>query len=127
MTTSTSCSTTRTTSRTASPARPTTTAPRASRWASCCRPISWRTPATHPLTPGREGGAGGGHIRLNMARGSIASHISQFPVGTYKKAHAHGPGAHVIVLSGEGYSLMGPRGEEPRRFDWQVGTLIVPP
>jgi oxalate decarboxylase/phosphoglucose isomerase-like protein (cupin superfamily) len=80
-----------------------------------------------PLMAARERGAGGGHIRFNMARGSIASHISQFPVGTYKKAHAHGPGAHVIVLSGEGYSLMWPRGEEPRRFDWQAGTLIVPP
>src|SRR5262249_5880687 len=80
-----------------------------------------------PLIAAKERGAGGGHIRFNMARGSIASHISQFPVGTYKKAHAHGPGAHVIVLSGEGYSLMWPQGEEPRRFDWQVGTLIVPP
>ena len=62
-----------------------------------------------------------------MAQGSIASHISQFPVGTYKKAHAHGPGAHVIVLSGEGYSLMWPEGEEPKRYDWRYGTLIVPP
>jgi oxalate decarboxylase/phosphoglucose isomerase-like protein (cupin superfamily) len=80
-----------------------------------------------PLIAAKERGAGGGHIRFNMARGSIASHISQFPVGTYKKAHAHGPGAHVIVLSGEGYSLMWPKHEEPRRYDWQAGTLIVPP
>jgi oxalate decarboxylase/phosphoglucose isomerase-like protein (cupin superfamily) len=80
-----------------------------------------------PLIAAKERGAGGGHIRFNMAKSSLNSHISQFPVGTYKKAHAHGPGAHVIVLSGEGYSLMWPEGEEPRRFDWQVGTMIVPP
>jgi oxalate decarboxylase/phosphoglucose isomerase-like protein (cupin superfamily) len=80
-----------------------------------------------PLIEAKERGAGGGHIRFNMARGSIASHISQFPVGTYKKAHRHGPGAHVIVLSGEGYSLMWPEDEEPKRYTWQPGTLIVPP
>jgi hypothetical protein len=80
-----------------------------------------------PLITAKERGAGGGHIRFNMAKGSIASHISQFPVGTYKKAHAHGPGAHVIVLTGEGYSLMWPEGEEPKRYEWKYGTLIVPP
>ena len=38
---------------------------------------------------------------LQLAKGSMNSHISQFPIGTYKKAHCHGPGAHVIILSGE--------------------------
>ena len=80
-----------------------------------------------PLISAKERGAGGGHIRFNMAKGSMNSHISQFPIGTYKKAHCHGPGAHVIILSGEGYSLMWPEGEEPRRYDWEVGTMIVPP
>jgi oxalate decarboxylase/phosphoglucose isomerase-like protein (cupin superfamily) len=80
-----------------------------------------------PLISARERGAGGGHIRFSMARGNMNSHISQFPVGTYKKAHAHGPGAHVIVMSGEGYSLMWPEGEPPRRYDWKEGTMIVPP
>ncbi len=80
-----------------------------------------------PLITAKERGAGGGHIRFNMAKGSMNSHISQFPIGTYKKGHAHGPGAHVIILSGEGYSLMWPEGEKPRRYDWEVGTMIVPP
>ena len=80
-----------------------------------------------PLMAAKERGAGGGHIRFSMAKGSMNSHISQFPVGTYKKAHMHGPGAHVIVMSGEGFSLMWPEGEEPRRFDWREGTMIVPP
>jgi oxalate decarboxylase/phosphoglucose isomerase-like protein (cupin superfamily) len=80
-----------------------------------------------PLFSAKERGAGGGHTRFNMAKGSMNSHISQFPVGTYKKAHAHGPGAHVIILSGEGYSLMWSEGGEPRRYEWRVGTMIVPP
>jgi hypothetical protein len=33
----------------------------------------------------------------------------------------------VIILSGEGYSLMWPEGEEPRQYDWEVGSMIVPP
>lgn len=80
-----------------------------------------------PLISAAERGAGGGHIRFSMAKGSMNSHISEFPVATYKKGHRHGPGAHVIILSGEGYSLMWPEGEEPRRYDWKVGSLIIPP
>jgi oxalate decarboxylase/phosphoglucose isomerase-like protein (cupin superfamily) len=80
-----------------------------------------------PLISAKERGAGGGHIRFNFAESSMNAHISQFPIGTYKKGHRHGPGAHVIILSGEGYSLMWPEGEEPRYYKWEVGTLIVPP
>jgi oxalate decarboxylase/phosphoglucose isomerase-like protein (cupin superfamily) len=80
-----------------------------------------------PLISAKERGAGGGHIRFNMAKGSMNSHISQFPVGTYKKAHAHGPGAHVIIMSGEGYSMMWPEGERPKEYVWHEGSMIVPP
>jgi len=81
-----------------------------------------------PLPLAEERGAGGGHIRFNLARSSLQAHISQFPVATYKKAHAHGPGAHVIILSGAGYTLMWPNSwDDPIRYDWEPGTLIVPP
>ena len=80
-----------------------------------------------PLISAKERGAGGGHIRFSMAKGSMNSHISQFPTATYKKAHAHGPGAHVIIMSGSGFSMMWPEGEEARRYEWQEGAMIVPP
>jgi oxalate decarboxylase/phosphoglucose isomerase-like protein (cupin superfamily) len=80
-----------------------------------------------PLISAKERGAGGGHIRFSMAKGSMNSHISQFPTATYKKAHAHGPGAHVIIMSGSGFSLMGPDMDHLNRYEWQEGTMIVPP
>jgi oxalate decarboxylase/phosphoglucose isomerase-like protein (cupin superfamily) len=80
-----------------------------------------------PVGDTKERGLGSGMIRFNLAKGAMAGHISQFAVGRYKKAHAHGPGAHVIILNGEGYSLMWPEGEAMQRYEWQPGTMIVPP
>ncbi|MCL4425511.1 MAG: cupin domain-containing protein [Firmicutes bacterium] len=64
---------------------------------------------------------------IALAANVMKIHIAEFAVGTYKKAHRHGPGAHILILNGTGYSLMWPPGTEPRRFNWRVGSLISPP
>ncbi|HEU4344543.1 MAG TPA: ethanolamine ammonia lyase-activating protein [Candidatus Binatia bacterium] len=79
------------------------------------------------LVERRDRGAGGRMMMIEMANNVMSAHISQFPVGTYKKAHRHGAGAHVIILKGEGFSLIWPEGKEIKRYRWGAGSLLVPP
>jgi|SRR5579871_4001466 len=73
-----------------------------------------------------ERGAGGVNMRYALANNQMVAHVSDFPSGTYKKAHKHGVGAHVVILSGIGYSLLWSEGEEPRKVDWKDGSVLSP-
>jgi oxalate decarboxylase/phosphoglucose isomerase-like protein (cupin superfamily) len=75
----------------------------------------------------KERGGGGSQVRLELSENTLCGHISEFAVGSYKKAHFHGTGTHVIILSGVGYSLMWPQGQPIKRYDWTPGSLVVPP
>jgi hypothetical protein len=55
-----------------------------------------------PENPAR----GGRNLHFQFGASALSAHVSEFPVGTYKKAHRHGAGAHVVLLQGDGYSLM---------------------
>jgi mannose-6-phosphate isomerase-like protein (cupin superfamily) len=75
----------------------------------------------------KERGAGGRNVLFELARNSMAAHVSQFPVGTYKKAHRHGPGAHVVILTGIGFSTLWQEAQQPTRVNWKVNSVVVPP
>jgi hypothetical protein len=62
-----------------------------------------------------------------MAESSLHAHVSEMSVGTYKKAHKHGPDYHVFCVAGTGYSLFWYAGDQDfRRVDWRHGVVFAP-
>lgn len=74
----------------------------------------------------KERGAGGTNMHFALANNSTGGFVSEFPPATYKMAHRHGHGPHVILLNGQGYSLFWFPGQEKRKVDWKDGTILVP-
>jgi gentisate 1,2-dioxygenase len=81
----------------------------------------------------KQRGAGNSRVELQMANNAMQAHISQFKPGTYKTAHRHGPGSHVLVLNGTGYTLLwnGPtkysEADTKLKIEFGEASLIVPP
>ena len=72
-------------------------------------------------------GAGGTNIMFVLADGTMHAHISEMPVGTYKKGHRHGSGFHVMCVTGTGYSLMWHDiAKDMIRIDWGHGVVFPP-
>jgi quercetin dioxygenase-like cupin family protein len=67
-------------------------------------------------------------LYVEMGCNTMSVHRMEFPVGTYAPAHRHEPGAHILILSGQGYSLHWlDDKEEPLRIDWKAGSVFAPP
>ncbi len=73
-------------------------------------------------------GAGSSNMKFILADGTMHAHSSEMPVGTYKKAHRHGPDFHVFNVTGGGYSLLWYEDDEDfERVNWRHGVVFAPP
>ena len=61
-----------------------------------------------------------------LADATLHAHMSEIPVGRYKKAHRHIDGFHIFQLTGFGYSLYWNEGQPPERVDWSYGMVHGP-
>ncbi|MEE8517786.1 MAG: cupin domain-containing protein [Dehalococcoidia bacterium] len=77
----------------------------------------------------RDRGAGGINTHFDLAGNVTKAHISEFPVGTYKKAHRHGPGAHLVILGGVGFSQLWWDAEKKdyEVAHWKKGGMVIVP
>ena len=71
-------------------------------------------------------GGGARNRMIEIANSAFTAHLSEMPVGVYKKCHRHGAGANVIIVWGQGYSMLHYDGEERKKIDWKEGSVLCP-
>jgi quercetin dioxygenase-like cupin family protein len=77
--------------------------------------------------PQRGGGEGAGNIKFWLGDNTIGGHISEIPVGRYKKAHRHDAGVNIFAVNGAGYSLLWYEGDSDfERVEWRHGVVYAP-
>jgi len=83
--------------------------------------------ASIELTQWEDRGAGSSNIIFALADGIMHAHISEIAPASYKKAHRHMAGTHVLTLTGDGYSLLWYPGDKDfQRVDWEYGVVFPP-
>jgi hypothetical protein len=79
------------------------------------------------LRPQEERGAGSSTILFSLGDGVMHAHMSEIAPATYKKAHRHAAGTHVLTLTGGGYSLLWyEQDRDFTRVDWEYGVVFPP-
>lgn len=84
--------------------------------------------ATAELVAYEKRGPGSATMTYILADVGMHAHCSHIPVGRYKAAHKHGPDYHIVIITGEGYSLLWYEGQKDFvRIDWTPGWMFAPP
>lgn len=93
----------------------------------------WETNFIHDLTSFElyaleSRGKGSKNVAFVLADGTMHAHVSQIPVGGYKKAHRHAAGTHVHALDDDAYTLLWYEGDsEFQEIPWRHGIMFTPP
>jgi mannose-6-phosphate isomerase-like protein (cupin superfamily) len=73
-------------------------------------------------------GKGSRSVEFITGDNTMHSHMSEIPIGGYKKAHRHEAGFHIFPVTGQGYSLLWTDDPDKRhRVDWEHGHVYSPP
>jgi oxalate decarboxylase/phosphoglucose isomerase-like protein (cupin superfamily) len=73
-------------------------------------------------------GKGSTNVNFSLADGTVHAHVSQMPVGRYKKGHRHAAGTHVHAIDGTGYTLLWYEGDSDFvEIPWKHGFMYTPP